>query len=358
MGAKAAKVMTGGQFRALMKQPKPGAYLFYGEEGFLKRRELESLREKLCPDESLSAFNHFVITRDSYTPDSLISAVLAPAMMTDLKLVEIYCLPFAEYRKKEDSDAIETALKAAASSDDTLLVVYTTPENFDSGDTKAPSAWMKLISKYAVPVEFAHEPTQRLVLWVQRHFTSEKLIAEPDECIYLIDTVGHDMTTLEGEIGKLRCYLKSKERDKLQKADIDLICPHNKEVGAFDFADAILATDNDKAFWALGDMKQKGVAPQVILGSVTKIYMDLLSLKLYADSGVTSDEAAKRLGIHPFVAKLRMEKAKAADRRALEGIIELCATADAAMKSSAADEFILLERLIVQASQLRKRRVF
>lgn len=346
------------QFRAEMKRPKPGAYLFWGDEGFLKRRELESLREKLCADESLAAFNHFVFTAENYSPEALSAAVGAPAMMTDLKLVELYCLPFTEMRKKEDTEAIESALKTASASSDTLLIVYTTPENFDPGEGKAQSAWMKLFSKSAVPVEFAHEPTQRLVSWVQKHFTSDKLIAEPDECVYLIDTVGHDMTTLVGEIEKLRCYLHSKERDKLQKADIDLICPHNKEIGTFEFADAILDSNNDKAFYILADMHKKNEPAQIVLGGITKIYLDLLSLKIYAEAGITPDDAAKRMGIHPFVAKLRMNKARSCDRRALEGVIDLCATTDSAMKSNATDEYVLLERLIAQASQLRKRRVF
>ena len=64
------------------------------------------------------------------------------------------------------------------------------------------------------------------------------------------------------------------------------------------------------------------------------------------------------MGIHPFVAKLRMNKARSCDRRALEGVIDLCAATDSAMKSNATDEYVLLERLIAQASQLRKRRVF
>ena len=346
------------QFHTEMKRPKPGAYLFWGEEGFLKRRELESLREKLCADESLAAFNHFVFTSENYSPEALISAVGAPAMMTDLKLVELYCLPFIEMRKKEDTEAIESALKAASDSADTLLIVYTTPENFDPGEGKSQSAWMKLFSKAAIPVEFAHEPTQRLISWVQKHFTSVSLIAEPDECGYLIDTVGHDMSTLDGEIGKLICYLKSKERDKLQKADIDLICPHNKEIGTFEFADAILDSDNDKAFYILAEMHRKNDPAQIVLTGITKIYLDLLNLKIYSEAGVTPDDAAKRMGIHPFVAKLRMNKARSCDRRALEGAIELCAATDSALKSNATDEYVLLERLIVQVSQLRKRRIF
>lgn len=353
-----ARTLDSAKFRAEMKYPKPGAYLLWGDEGFLKRRELESLREKICADESISAFNRFVFTRDNYSPEALVSAVDAPAVMSDLKLVELYCIPFAELRKKEDTEAVEAALKSAAASSDTLMIIYTTPENFDPGEVKSPSAWMKLFSKYATTVEFAHESTPKLVSWVQKHFTSEKLVAETNECAYLVDVVGHDMTTLSCEIQKLCCYLKSKERDKLEKVDIDLVCSHNKEIGAFDFADAIIDSNSDKAFYILADMRKKNEPAPVILGGITKIYLDLLNLKIYAEAGVTSDDAAKRMGIHPYVAKIRMNKAKVCDRRAIESVVELCAATDSAMKSGATDEYVLLERLIAQASQIRKRRIF
>lgn len=358
MSTAAKKTISAAQFKGEFKRIKPGAYLFYGSENFIKLRELQSLRERICADENFEVFNHFVFTRDNYSADALYSAVMSMPMMSEFKLVEIYELPFAEYRKKEDTEGLESALAAAADSEDTVLIIYTTPENFDPGDAKSPSALMKLFSKYATPVEFAHESTGRIVQWVQKHFAADKIIAEPMECNYLVEMVGHDMTTLSGEISKLCAYLHQKERDKLQRVDIELICPHNKEIGAFEFADAILDGNNEKAFYILGDMKMKNEPVPVILGSIIKIYTDLYSLKLCLDAGVSSDDAAKRTGLHPYVAKMRMAKAKSCDRQALDAIIELCAETDETLKSSALDDYILLERLIVQASQYRRRKVF
>lgn len=354
----ANKTISCAEYRRDYKKPKAGAYLFYGSENFLKQKELNAMREKLCSDESTEAFNHFIFTRDNYTPEALYSAVMAMPMMSDMKLVELYELPFAEYRKKEDADGLESALSAACESDDTVLLIYTTPENFDPGEGKTQSAIMKLISKYAIPVEFAPETTQRITGWVQKHFTSHGIIAEQVECVYLIDAVGHDMTTLSGEIEKLCAYLNSKERDKLEKTDIDYICPKNKEIGAFEFADSILDGNNEKAFYILGDMKLKNEPVPVILGGIIKVYTDLYAMRLSADAGITSDEAAKKFGLHPYMAKLRMAKARTIEKQALEAVIELCAETDEALKSSFADDYILLERLIVRASQLRKRKVF
>ncbi len=354
----AHKTIKGEDFKKEFKRPKPGAYLFYGEENFLKLRELQSVRGKICTDENFEVFNHFVFTRDNYSADALMSAVVTIPMMSDYKLIELYELPFSEYRKKDDMDGLASALAAASESEDTVLIIYTTPENFDAGEGKTPSALFKMISEYALPVEFAHESTSRIISWVQRHFTSDKIVAEIPECNYLIDTVGHDMTTLEGEINKLCAYLHYKERDRLQKTDVDLICSHNKEIGAFEFADSILDGNSEKSFYILADMRLRGEAAPVILGGITKVYSDMYSLRLFSDAGVTPDEAAKKLGIHPYVAKVRMAKAKACERAALEAVIGLCADTDAQLKSSAIDDYILLERLIVSASQYRRKKVF
>lgn len=352
------KPISGANFRAEYKNIKAGAYLFYGDENFLKHRELENIREKICADETLSQFNHFVFTKDNYTPDALRAAVEAMPMMSEMKLVELYEVPFSEYRKKADTEGLEAALKVAAESEDTVLVIYTTEENFDAGEPKSPSSLMKLFSEYALPVEFAHETTQRLISWLGKHFSSRGITVEQTEAAYLIECVGHDMSTLLGEISKLTAYLLSIGRDRLGKADVDLVCPKNKEIGAFEFADAILDSNSEKAFYILGDMKMRGEPAQVILGGIIKIYSDLYSLKLYSEAGIGHEEAAKRLGLHPYVAKIRMARAKACEKAALGEIISICAETDEALKTMPLDEYLLLERLVIRSFRSRKRKVF
>ena len=357
MAKKKAETITGGQFRALMKPPKPGAYLFWGDENYLKHVELTQLKKKLFGESGDSDFDHYIFTDDNYDCGALLSAIMSPAMTGEFKLVELYCLSYADMRRKDDRKQLEDALAAAAESDDTITIIYTTAENFDPGTPKKPSEWMKLLSGYATPVSFEHEPTNRLIMWVQKRFTSDRIIAENSECGYLIDRVGHDMSTLIGEIDKVRSYIHSKERDKLYIADIDYVCCHNREIGAFDFANAIIDAKTDKAFEVLHELRADNENPISILSQVTSIYIDMLSLKLYLDAGVSIDEAAKRLGISLYPAKLRAAKARLCTKGALEAIIGLCADTDSAMKSTAADDYILLERLIVMAAEYRKRNI-
>lgn len=352
------KTITGAQFRSEMRQPRAGAFLFYGDENFLKRRELESIRTKVCPDPNFAAFNHFVYNDENYDPTAILSALSVPPTMSELKLVEVSGIQFGDIRKKEDLDALENWLLSAQKSVDTVTIIYTTVENFDSGDAKSPSAMMKLVSKYVTPVTFEHETTQRLVLWVSKHFAAEKIIAEPPQCVYLIDVVGHDMCILDNEIRKLSYYLRNNAIEKLDNSHIDFICPHNRELGAFEFADAILDCNVEKSFVILSEMKRRNEPVQMIFGGMTKIYTDLYSLKMAVDAGLTPDDAAKRFGMHPFVAKLRMARAASCDIRALSAIIEKCSNVDEILKTSPSDDYITLEKLIIQIALYRKRKVF
>ena len=352
------KTITGAQFRTEMRQPKAGAFLFYGDENFLKRRELEAIRAKVCPDPAFAAFNHFVYNDENYDSAAISTAIGVPPTMADLKLIEVNGVQFGDFRKKEDLEALENWLLSAQKSVDTVTIIYTTAESFDAGDAKSPSAIMKLVSKYAVPVSFEHESTQRLVLWVSKHFAAEKIIAEPPQCVYLIDSVGHDMCSLDNEIKKLSYYLRHIAAERLENSHIDFVCPHNRELGAFEFADSILDCNVEKSFVILSEMKRRNAPVQLIFGGMTKIYTDLYSLKLAADAGLTPDDAAKKFGMHPFVAKLRMARANSCDIRALSAIIEKCSDVDEALKTSPSDDYISLEKLIIQVALYRKRKVF
>ncbi len=351
------KCIDTGEFRRRMKIPSVGIYLFFGEENFIKYRELCAVREKVCEDKALESFNHFVLTKDNFSPEALTNAAMSIPMGVDLKLIEIYELPLGEIKKSEEIEAFKEALQAVADSGDSLLIIYTTPENFDSGKLpKHPSSMYKMLSEYAVPVAFNYESDAKLCQWLGRHFAKEKIIAGIEECQYLLSTVGHDMSSLTGEIEKLSAYIHFHGRERLQKGDIDLICPKNKEIGEYDFANAILNGNPDKAFYILAEMKLKNEDAKTLLGSVTRIYTDMLMLRLCVDAGIMLDEATTRLNMNPYTAKIRMQKARQCDRKVLEELISLCQEAVEALKSFSVDDYLVIERLIVKATAVRKRK--
>ena len=65
-----------------------GVYLFAGEEDYLVRYYLKTLREKILTDESFAVFNNPVFDGEDIDFSAIIEAVKSPPMMSDFKLIE------------------------------------------------------------------------------------------------------------------------------------------------------------------------------------------------------------------------------------------------------------------------------
>ena len=76
-------------FKSELKSGKPGGvYLFTGEEDYLVRYYLRSLRESIVGDEAFAVFNNPVYDGEEVDFAAITEAVKAPPMMSDYKLIE------------------------------------------------------------------------------------------------------------------------------------------------------------------------------------------------------------------------------------------------------------------------------
>lgn len=345
--------MTPNEFRAELKKLS-GGYLFCGEENYLKRHYLDALR-KASVDVS-DVFNHISINSESYTPERLFSAIEALPMMAEKKLIEISSLPFSQM-KEDELDEFCSVMQRLSDYEYNIVVVYTETDELDIGTDKAPSKEFAMLCKHLTPVVFAKETPARLASWTAKHFASELIIAPPDEVRLLLDRCGCDMFALSNEIDKLSCYLKSQGRERLTKEDIILICGERKEIAAFDFANAILDGDPKRAFSILDEMKNQKEKPELILAGISRVVGDLVIIRTMLDRGLTYLQISEKLkgikGNGSFSDKKVALYAKNASRTTperLNRLAERCYDADMLIKSTPLDKYVVLERLVAEAS--------
>ena len=65
-----------------------GAYIFAGEEDYLKKYYTDEFAKIACPDEAFALFSHSVFDGEDVSVSDISEAVKAPPMMSDYKLVE------------------------------------------------------------------------------------------------------------------------------------------------------------------------------------------------------------------------------------------------------------------------------
>lgn len=131
--------------------------------------------------------------------------------------------------------------------------------------------------------------------------------------------------------------------DVVSPEAIRSVIPANPTESVFLLLEAALARDGVRVADMIRTLELHE-EPHVLLG--------LLSSQIMALAGVTfagpSDNPAKELAIHPFVASKFTTYAKRLGKTKVARIVNECAQADADMKRSKADPWVLIERLLLK----------
>lgn len=343
--------MTEAEFKEELKNLH-GGYLFYGGEDYLKYTYSNEVRKSVL-DGTFDDFNHIVLYAEEFSPSALSGAIFTLPMMADKKLVEVRGVDFKSMKKDEIS-ALEDVLSTLAENSHTILLIRADNDCFDLGRSpKAPSEMYKMMAKYLTPVAFEFPSASRLKNWILKHFSRGKIEFDPTLCEYLVSMCGHDMWTLSKEIEKLCSYATGEGLTKIEAKDIDFICCKTIEFDDFQLTNALLDRNKALVFETLRRQKSAHEPPQAILGSVIRLYSDMLLVyRLYA-SGMNKSQISGTLNIHEFKVGKYLSGIAGISEKKLCRAVELCKEADIKSKSSSnVTSYIAVERLLCAISAL------
>lgn len=343
--------MTPTEFRSELRKLSHG-YLFCGEEAYLKHHYLNSVRSALV--EEGDVFNHIRLNEESYTLERLVAAIEALPMMAEKKLIEVSGLSFFD-RNESELEELISALSLLPAYEYNVLVLSVEPDELDIGTEKQPNKIFSRLCEYLKPVVFRRETPARLASWTVKHFAADQIVAPPDAVNALLDRCGCDMYTLSSEIEKLICYLKEKGRERLTPVDVFLVCSEAKEIAAFDFANAILDRQPERAFAILCELKRRKEKPEIILSGISRVIADLSIVKTLGDSGMTPATISSRLKahgviMHEYRVKLYLRSAERTSASSLKALLERCYEADMTVKSTGVDSYAVLDRLAAETA--------
>ena len=92
-------------FKARMKDGRfVGCYIFSGEEDYLKRYYLGSLRDTVITDDTFATFNHVVYDGTEVDISSLIDHAMSPPMFEPYKMIEWKYPNFDKMKESELND--------------------------------------------------------------------------------------------------------------------------------------------------------------------------------------------------------------------------------------------------------------
>lgn len=337
------KIINEADFRKEIKSSPARAYLFFGEEDYMKSFALSKAIEAISPDKSLSFFNEMKLDALTYSPDALLDAMMPLPMAAERKIIILSGLDFNAMDKSE-LDALCATLSCLDEYDYNTVIINASSDRFDAGFLpKRPSSMLQKLCEYATAVQFNKNSPARLASWVAKHYEHNGVSASPELCALTVERCGRDMFNLASETDKISFYVASQGRCAVEESDILKASTPAAEHDAYALTNAISSRQRDAALNIVKDMKQRRLDPIIIMGEITKSVCNIYVVLSLSEFGLTSREISDMLKMHEYRISLILKSGTSL--HTCRHMMQLCRDADLELKLGRGG-YSALEKLI------------
>ncbi len=336
--AKKTDTGTYDELRARIKEGElSGAFVFCGEETYLRDRTLEQMRSALIPKGS-EEFNLRTLNAPVSAED-VAHAVDSVPMLCDRTMVIVRDMDL--FKLSEGAQGTVMSIIGEVPDYCTLIFVYDTLAYKPDGRKKISA----VLKKHALTVDFSLRSNQTLIPWIRKHFRSGGKDMSAQDAEYLIFKAGQQMGVLHGEIEKLIAFAK---KESVSREDIDSVVIPSLEAESFQLASTVSAGKGKEAFSLLEKLFALRQEPIALLGA-----MGWQFRRFYAAAITGAENGGAQLlmhrcpGMQPYSAKMTMQTAGSLPVGWCRRALILCAEADAELKSGASDDKKVMEQLLV-----------
>ena len=323
------------------------AYIFFGEESYLREYYLGEVRKKLIPD-GFEEFNFHTMDGKDVSAQSLAEMAEAMPMMAERTLLVVS--DFDMFKLGEEQREKLIAFLNDIPEYCCVVFVYDTVEYKPNRTMKK---LCKAIGDHVEAVEFKAADSSDLVAWIARRFKALGKEIDRQTAEYLIFTCGGLMTGLVPEISKIGAYAKGKT---ITQKDIDAVADPILSAEVFKLSDAVLQGNYDLAASILGELLKMQQEPIMILAALGSQLRRIYTARLAIDSGKDKYWLMELWEMKSdYPAKLLMSAAKRTTADWCADAVKMCQVLDRRMKSERGiDSAAELKLLLIALGARRK----
>ena len=323
------------------------AYIFYGEESYLREYYLEELRKKLVPA-GFEEFNYHRLEGKDLTVQTLTEMAEAMPMLSERTLIVV--TDFDIFKLGEEQREKLISLLEDIPPYCCLVFVYDTVAYKPN---KTMKKLCKAIGDHVQAVEFRAQDSSDLVAWIARRFRALDKEIDRQTAEYLIFICGGLMTGLVPEIQKIGAYAKGKA---ITQKDIDDVADPVLSAEVFKLSDAVLQGNYGLAASILGDLLKMQTEPIMILAALGSQLRRIYTARIAIDSGKDKYWLMELWEMKSdYPAKLLLNAAKRTTADWCADAVKMCQVLDRRMKSEKGiDSVGELKLLLVRLGAKRK----
>ena len=342
--------MDTNDFKLVLKSGSfSGVYIFSGEEEYLIRYYLKSLRDAIGIDEAFAVFNNPVFDGEDIDFGAISEAVKSPPMMSDYKLIEWRHANFNSLGESGHTQ-LDELISLCNEHGYSIVALTASGDGLEVGTQNKPSAFIKKFGKREGLniLRFEKSTENQLYAWLKKHFDTHGITVTLDTVKTLVFRSGRSMDVLAGEVEKLAALAHARGKSIITPDDVNEVASSTPECDTFALSNAILERNRQKAYFALEEMKIRRVDPIVTMSMVAKTFDDLTAVAHLLDEGRGINEIKAVLGMNEYKLKIYINAAKRYSAELLSKIVESLAKADSGAKFGGVTGYTAVELFISQ----------
>lgn len=329
-----------------------GVYFFYGDEEYTKDFYIRKIRS-YCDSAPYPEYADVVLDGSSLTPDSLADAIDTPSFMSEWKIIEINEFPLNQTPSRLTSyaDILSSVPYGVA-----VLFIYRSG-NFDPSvfakNKDGSNELLDFFEKSCINVGFELQTGDKLIQWAAKHFKAEKVEITDKALSFLPEYCGTDMYILSGEIDKLCSFYNG---TPLTESDVKNVCCSNSDYRLYDVVNCLSSGSVNRLKSVYDGLVYAKTAPEMILGTVSGYFCDMLCIKTALAEGVPPSDVKKRLGMQDWQYNRMVSSVRNVSALFISNAINECREADETVKTHASDPYVMIEIMLFRILSYGKKK--
>jgi len=293
-------------------------YFFFGEERFFIDKLVTMIVNKAV-DPSVSDFNYDCFNAEDTEARIVVDAASSFPMMADRRVVVL-----KDVQKFSSGDK-EVLLKYIEDPLDSTSLIIT------AGQVDRRRKFYNRLIESSHWAESKKLYENQAVEWVLGEVKRKGFTISHEAALFLVGHSGTSLWNLYNEIEKVTTFCIDKK--KIDIDDVGMVAGMTRKYNTWELTEAVCRKDLKRALRILTKIIDEGQSPVGIVIDLTRRILILMKIRILLDMGLTHQEAATKLNLRPFFARLFIEQSKRFNYQELERAIFTLRWADVQLKS-------------------------
>ncbi|MBH41105.1 MAG: DNA polymerase III subunit delta [Candidatus Magasanikbacteria bacterium] len=325
----------------------------YGKDTYSSRRQLQKMKEKFKIDRDPQGLNCVVCNCLTIEPKDMLSQIQSSPFLAEKRMVILEnCISSAHENLRKHLVEVIMEEKVPKT---TVLVFW---ENTDTFKKKEQKTLFSLLQSQQYAQCFDMLKESQRIPWIQASVADTGDTISSHAAAYLAANIGSDTWRLASVIAQLSAHniqVKNKEdgvlsikKQEIGLADVKKFVEAKEDDSIFTLVDAIIAKNAKRVFSLVAEQYSTGKDVQYIFAMVLRQCRILLEMRdlFEREDVMQSAILAKKLGIHPFVAKKSLPFVKKYTTSALKTLYNELLKLDVNIKTGQGNSKVLFDILL------------